>query len=257
MELSDLNRIKQQKLIENSVGDSTIADQHQFTLSINNDEYMQINENTLKNRKVPVNEKDAKHLNKDKYKNFNIGRNSSFLTHKSLQLLYFWARTRIVQRAIMLLCLFWFILIFYKSLLVVELLRYDVNISKETVDALLPKYGFGIAYTFMTQIKNGFYQFVSPLTSEDLTTVATMSTTTTTNPFLSRKYGEFNSISDINTNFNNNLHDFFNSTISDDNRIKRLNTYNSLFFNNENWKRLSYSHWLNLFSNYNISLYKR
>ncbi len=33
----------------------------------------------------------------------------------------------------------WFILIFYKSLIVVELLRYDVNVSKQAIDALLPK----------------------------------------------------------------------------------------------------------------------
>ena len=112
MELSDLARIKQQKLIENS---------------------------TVASKMITQNDDDNKLAN-NKKKSFNIGANSSKLTNKSLQLFYFWARTRIVQRAIMLLCLFWFFLIFYKSLLVVELLRYDVNISKETIDALLPKY---------------------------------------------------------------------------------------------------------------------
>ena len=57
---------------------------------------------------------------------------------------------------------------------------------------------------------------------------------------------------------NNNLEDFFDKEIlSDDAKIKKINAYNALFFNNENWKRLDYSHWLNLFSYYNISLYDR
>ena len=63
----------------------------------------------------------------------------SFFTNKSVQFFYFWARTRIVQRAIILLTLLWIILICYKSLLIVELMRYDVNVKKETVEALLPK----------------------------------------------------------------------------------------------------------------------
>ena len=47
-----------------------------------------------------------------------------------------------MQRAFMFLSIFWIVLLFYKSLLVVELLRYDVNISRETVDALIPKPNF-------------------------------------------------------------------------------------------------------------------
>jgi hypothetical protein len=62
-----------------------------------------------------------------------------FIYKKSLQFFYFWARTRLIQRVIMCLSMLWFILIFYKSLIVVELLRYDVNVSKQTIDALLPK----------------------------------------------------------------------------------------------------------------------
>jgi hypothetical protein len=62
-----------------------------------------------------------------------------FIYKKSLQFFYFWARTRLIQRITMCLSMIWFVLIFYKSLIVVELLRYDVNISKQTIDALLPK----------------------------------------------------------------------------------------------------------------------
>jgi len=117
MELSDLNRIKLQQINKDN--------KLMYKKNDEDDEFK---------RKIDLNED---FISKN--------RKNSFLTNKSSQLLYFWARTRIVQRAVMLLCLFWFFLIFYKSLVVVELLNYDVNISKETVDALLPKYGVGIA----------------------------------------------------------------------------------------------------------------
>ena len=74
----------------------------------------------------------------ESYKNKN-NNCSSFFTNKSVQFFYFWARTRIVQHAIILLTILWIILICYKSLLIVELMRYDVNVKKETVEALLPK----------------------------------------------------------------------------------------------------------------------
>lgn len=64
---------------------------------------------------------------------------SNLLINKSVQFFYFWAKTRLVQRCVMVLSVVWIILIFYKSLLVVELMRHDVNVSKETVEALLPK----------------------------------------------------------------------------------------------------------------------
>lgn len=79
-----------------------------------------------------------------------------FFTKKSVQFFYFWARTRVVQRAIIILSIMWIILIFYKSLLVVELMRYDVNVKKETVEALLPK-GVGFPKLF----KDNFQQLFS------------------------------------------------------------------------------------------------
>lgn len=63
----------------------------------------------------------------------------TLVVNKSVQFFYFWARTRLVQRAVMLLTLLWIVLICYKSLLVVELMRHDVNVSRETVEALIPK----------------------------------------------------------------------------------------------------------------------
>jgi len=83
-----------------------------------------------------------KETTKSKNKDFNKTKNNnytSFFANKSVQFFYFWARTRIVQHAIILLTILWIILICYKSLLIVELMRYDVNVKKETVEALLPK----------------------------------------------------------------------------------------------------------------------
>lgn len=82
-----------------------------------------------------------------------------FFSNKSAQFFYFWARTRLVQRVIMVLSALWIILIFYKSMLIVELMRNDVNVNKETVEALLPK-----GMSLPKLIKNN-YLFTTPSSS--------------------------------------------------------------------------------------------
>lgn len=73
---------------------------------------------------------------------------STFFMNKSVQFFYFWARTRLVQRAMIALSAIWIILIFYKSLLIVELMQHDVNVRKEHMEALLPRGGPGFGLLF-------------------------------------------------------------------------------------------------------------
>ena len=155
MELSDLNKElssqranRVQHLSETELESNIEHEQNSvknknlflFNRHLNNKEnFLQRNESktSLQENKSETNNCKAKRSNllqKSKHSNY-----SSFFTNKSVQFFYFWARTRIVQHAIILLTILWIILICYKSLLIVELMRYDVNVNKETVEALLPK----------------------------------------------------------------------------------------------------------------------
>lgn len=178
------------------------------------------------------------------YLNYLFGKNSAnYFTNKSVQFFYFWANTRLVQRVIIFLAVLWILLIFYKSLLVVELMRYDVNVKKETVEALLPK-GVGFSKLF----KDNFQQLLF---------------TTTNKPQLNQ-----NKLIDSGLTFDNLKQSFNNLMVDKNNSYKgygssTVSSYNSFeskkayLLGEQNWQSLSYYHWLTLFSYYNISLYDR
>lgn len=148
----------------------------------------------------------------------------------------------------------WIILIFYKSLLVVELMKHDVNISRETAEALLPK-NRGIQkffdenlpqYLFLKQSSPSPLQLGQPSTKTAPTYTSSTpisDTTTSANPATST------------INFLQlNLYDFLT--------IKKLNSsLEKQPFESSNtehtWETLNYYHWLTLFNNYNVSLYNR
>lgn len=175
------------------------------------------------------------------YLNYLFGKNyANYLTYKSVQFFYFWANTRLVQRIIIFLAALWIILIFYKSLLVVELMRYDVNVKKETVEALLPK-GVGFPKLF----KDNFQQLLF---------------TTTNNPEhkTNDKSLSLDNLRESFQNFiekkNSSYQAYGSSTVSSYNSFELKKAYQ---MGDQNWQSLSYYHWLTLFAYYNISLYNR
>lgn len=177
---------------------------------------------------------DLKEYDTKKGKKSNTSSSSSkrtfSLTTKSVQFFYFWARTRLVQRALMIMTVFWIILIFYKSLLVVELMRHDVNISRETAEALLPKNRY---LDNFHQYYDNFHQVSSQTSSSKLEKAKTP---TTTINYLQR-----------------NFYDFLTIKKSLDTTQTMLNPAST----EHNWQSLNYYHWLTLFHNYNVSLYNR
>lgn len=144
--------------------------------------------------------------------------NNSILVNKSVKFFYFWARTRLIQRALMFLSILWIILIFYKSLLVVELLRHDVNLSKDTIDALLPKSG-----------ANSLQNLFSIDSQIDFTS---------------------------DTLNNTRMMTIFNNRLTNIDSIKHFGIDKHLI-DTQNWKKLPYFHWLSLFESYNITLHNR
>jgi hypothetical protein len=167
------------------------------------------------------------------------GKNKSpknYFMNKSMKFFYFWAKTRMVQRVIMFLSALWIILIFYKSLLVVELMRHDVNVKKETVEALLPK---GIGFPML--IKENYNPFATNNNNDNNNNnnngeSYVNNVPTTTIDYFKRSYQNFMIMSKMNV---------------DRHKTRIAHKYE------QNWQTLSYFHWLSLFANYNISLYNR
>ncbi len=174
---------------------------------------------------------------------------SSFsLTKKSVQFFYFWARTRLIQRALIALSILWIILIFYKSLLVVELLRHDVNISVETAKTLVPKSG-GFQKLLFDERQS--YMFAStPVVKPD--SVDRLQTVTV------RLTGTRNGSSASTINY---LYNFFTIKMVDSSDERNKEQLEKQAFANSKidhtWDTLNYYHWLTLFHNYNMSLYNR
>jgi hypothetical protein len=207
------------------------------------------------------------------------------LTNKSVQFFYFWARTRLVQHALIILSVLWIMLIFYKSMVVVELMRHDVNVSKEAVDALLPKRGL---HNFL---KQNFPQYLFTSMDQSLTSTeingdeGSQASNPNSNKFKSSA-GNYHSsskrvsfsTSTINY-FKQNLHNLI--SIKKDSRLSSFQSLsnsetiktnknnndninkNNNYFNSDNlvneqsWQSLDYYHWLTLFDSYNVSLYNR
>ena len=191
----------------------------------------------------------------------------TYLMNKSVQFFYFWARTRIVQRAVMVLSIVWIVLICYKSMLVVELMRHDVNVRKETVEALLPK-GVGLPRL----IKDNFQQYLFSTSSPSLVTNkikpdSFMPPQSSTIDYIKRHFQNIlivasftkksdqaqalaakNEMDTVNSNTNS-----FRSTSESSSTL--LKTKQN--FAEQNWQTLNYYHWLSLFANYNVSLYNR
>ena len=183
---------------------------------------------------------------------------SSFsVTNKSVQFFYFWARTRLVQHAIMVLSILWIILISYKSLLVVELMRHDVNVSQEAVNALLPK-----RVDLPNLIKENFPKYLFEPTSDALPNSARTLLTPDSNPNGQGTNAE-NFLSTTTIDYlTRNLQGFLN--IKSNSYLKSNSTASRLTSNyletggalsEQTW--LNYYHWLTLFDNYNVSLYNR
>ena len=181
-----------------------------------------------------------------------------YLINKSVQFFYFWAKTRMVQRFVMVLSLVWIILIFYKSLLVVELMRHDVNVSKETMDALLPK-GAGLPRL----IQANFQQYIFSSTKSKMSHSNVHSDSNedsnsgigngfTYLPTLDYVKRNFKSLVTISSNEEKNKKHSVN--IIHENLLSTLPQQKSRLFN---WQSLDYYHWLSLFANYNVSLYNR
>jgi hypothetical protein len=201
------------------------------------------------------------HHHKTKYRTY-----GAFFANKSVQLFYFWARTRVVQRAIICLSLIWIVLIFYKSLLIVELMRHDVNVRKEHVEALLPR-GIGLPRLF----KDNFNQimFTSSPPSTAASTVQTDLPATSSSPSSTAAAAAFivsttTAVDYLRQHFDNL---FVAKTKLTENGVRSIaaaaiTTPSSYHLatgaeDDQSWKMLSYNHWLTLFSYYNVSLYNR
>ena len=259
MELSDLNKKLQNSHIDvnidnnddcnnklkemNEINDITSINKDSSKLIFRGDlnSHLNNNNNHINNKNEKKNKLIKKSIYEKKFLNY-----SNFFTNKSIQIFYFWARTRIVQRAIMMLSLIWIILIFYKSLLVVELMRHDVDIKKETVEALLPKTNLNLPKL----IKDNLNQFLSI-------------TPTTSSSLIINASPNINSLKRENNK--NNLNTIFENNSKEDttqNKYKPTSSFNTnsdknYKILNDNWQTLSYYHWLTLFANYNVSLYNR
>jgi hypothetical protein len=223
-----------------------------------------INERTEQENKQDEAKKDL--LKERKY--------GTYLMNKSVQFFYFWARTRIVQRAVMVLSIVWIVLICYKSMLVVELMRHDVNVRKETVEALLPK-GVGLPRL----IKDNFQQYLFSTSSPSLVTnkiksdsfiASNMPPQSSTIDYIKRHFqnilivASFTKKSDVNqaqisaakneidAAVNSNTNSFRSTSESSSTLLKTKQN-----FAEQNWQTLNYYHWLSLFANYNVSLYNR
>ena len=140
---------------------------------------------------------------------------------KSVQFFYFWGRTRFVQRVLIFLSTVWIILIFYKSIIVVELMRHDVNMSKETMEALFPK-GVGFSNPF----RENPPRIIPTETQHRIESLSPFTSTKSTMDYL-----------------RNNFNYFF--------KKKEPKATSLAEKTNEAY------HWLTLFESYNISLYNR
>lgn len=181
----------------------------------------------------------------------------TFFSNKSAQFFYFWARTRLVQRVIMVLSALWIILIFYKSMLIVELMRHDVNVNKETVEALLPK-GMGLP-----QLIKHNYLFTS---TAAYNTVASSSPPvnqahdSTTIDYFKRHFQKLV----LPSPRTRSAFDHESGVVLEDRSSfdwesqgidQRATKFDDIDYHS--WKSLSPNHWLSLFSYYNMSLYNR
>lgn len=210
---------------------------------------------------IDRNPHSSPNLNGSKTQTKSIKRNSSlrqllleanygkFFTNKSAQFFYFWARTRLVQRAIMILSALWILLIFYKSLLIVELMRHDVNVKKETVEALLPK-GIGLPKL----IKQNYLYTTAGYDSVKFEPSVLVDNTHQSSEQYSTTIDYFKR--------------HFQSLVSQKTQKSTEESHNDGGFsweanksphldNSQSWKSLSAYHWLTLFSYYNVSLYNR
>jgi hypothetical protein len=241
MELTDLgshNQINSNNLLDNNETNNRVhLNENQLTRRGNKMHY-QSNNHNHKYTKIDKNAKDYANL----------------LINKSVQFFYFWAKTRMVQRCVMILSVLWILLIFYKSLLVVELMRHDVNISKETVDALLPK-GSGLPKLIQDNFQQ--YIFTSTKTNEHK-----QKQTDNLIQYKSSSNSIVSTVDYIKRNFKNLI------SIDSDKKKEKLvnnnNNYNDKYqilkskqITGQNWRSLDYYHWLSLFANYNVSLYNR
>lgn len=196
----------------------------------------------------------------------------TFFSNKSAQFFYFWARTRLVQRAIMVLSALWIILIFYKSMLIVELMRHDVNVNKETVEALLPK-GMGLPKL----IKNNYFKNTMPPSSTPSNPDYPASPSSFPPPLSSQP--ESQSQSDQQSTTIDYFKKHFHNLVLPTPRLRTSRDHQNVLLDNMNrfswettsdestakfddnehqsWKSLSANHWLTLFSYYNVSLHNR
>ena len=148
-----------------------------------------------------------------------------------------------MQWSLMIMTVLWIILICYKSLLVVELMRHDVNISRETAEALLPKKNF---------IDN-FHQYLFK-SYADQTSIKSMKTNIDISDFATTSANLNKSRETTTINYlQRNFYDFLTIKKSLDTTVSRLYPPST----EHNWQSLNYYHWLTLFQNYNVSLYNR
>lgn len=241
MELSDLNKQYSEREENKSVMEAeSVSDQIERRKKQTN-EYIAkfgdlITPNEIENKLIYrrgnpyTSRSDLKDAKCKKSNTSSSSKKAFSLTSTSVQFFYFWAQTRLVQRALMIMTVLWIILIFYKSLLVVELMRHDVNISRETAEALLPKNRY--LDTFH-QYYDNFHQVSSQTSASKLEKAKTPTTTVN---YLQR-----------------NFYDFLTIRKSLDTSQSMLNPAST----EHNWQSLNYYHWLTLFHNYNVSLYNR
>lgn len=194
--------------------------------------------------------KNQSELNKAKfYEGLITFITSISLTKKSVQFFYFWARTRLVQRALMIMSLIWIVLIFYKSVLVVELMRHNVNISKETAEALLPK-----RQGLQRLLENSFQQYLFTPQSPIISTPTKLNIVTTTEmPDLEFTEEKFKASTSTINYLKENLYDFLTiEKIADTEK-----PYVKQTLKGHTWESLNFYHWHTLFHNYNVSLFNR
>ncbi len=239
MELSDLTTKKSKFENMNNNGQNITSKDLNDSKVISSQRQDENNQNLIFRRKNdPINPK-IQHKHHHQHHHHNQKSYKTFFTNKSVQFFYFWAKTRMVQRAMIALSVIWIILIFYKSLLIVELMRHDVNVKKETVEQLLPK-GVGLPKL----IKDNFQQFLFTSTkSMNPILSSTMHTKTSTIDYFKNHFENFLYLTKLNYTGKNNVY------------AENQNEFTSN--DDHSWRTLPYYHWLTLFSYYNVSLYNR
>jgi hypothetical protein len=128
-------------------------------------------------------------------------------------------------------------------------MRYDVNFKKENVEALLPK-GVGLPKL----LKDNFHQYFFSTTLAPPPPPTTLEPRSSKIDHLKQHYLQNFMINNNNNNNNNHDDDDDDESQKTITSIRRLKVVDLA---EHTWQSLNYFHWLNLFSNYNVSLYNR